>query len=264
MKHIIIGAGVIGQATGYWLYANGHDVCFNDVNKETLQKIRDKGFHTCHDKKDIAKEFPEIIWICTAEWDVEHVLHDIYDTECDCIIVIRSTMKPGELEKVQKKYGLAHLAHVPEFLRQKTAINDTFNNSRIVVGTTDDVSWSVLQKVFAPAHIPIIHTNMIESSLIKYAANNWLALQISFWNEIKCLADSFDTINPQLIAEVTAMDPRISKYGSALIKEPFAGFCFPKDSKALQEIFKEQEVPERTITALRDTNKYIEIHRMKK
>jgi len=93
MRHIIIGAGVIGAATGVWLRANNEEVMFNDIKLEPLKKLEQKGFKVSMLKEDIWKHSPDIIWICTSEWDTEKVLEDIYEQYADVkIIVIRSTI----------------------------------------------------------------------------------------------------------------------------------------------------------------------------
>jgi len=253
MKHIIIGAGTIGAATGIWLKANNEEVMFNDINSEALNKLEQKGFKVSMFKKDIALYMPDIIWVCTAEWDTEKVLKDIYELNSHKIIVIRSTMPVGETEKLTKKYGLRHVAHVPEFLRQKTAIEDIFNKDRIIIGTEDRLVQLKLEEIFKSVTVPVFITDIKTSELIKYASNCWLASQISFWNEIKKLCDKL-CINPQAVANGATLDKRISKYGSAMTGEPWGGFCYPKDIKSLIKSFEEKDIDPIFLKAVKKVN----------
>jgi len=253
MRHVIIGAGVIGTATGVWLRANNEEVVFNDINSERLTKLEQKGFKVLWFKKDIRKSDPDIIWICTSEWDTEKVLEDICELNAHRIIVIRSTMPIGETDKLIKKYGLTHVAHIPEFLRQKTAIDDIFNKDRIIIGLTDTKTKAVLIDLFKFATVPLLVTDIRTSEMIKYASNCWLASQITFWNEIKKLCDKID-INPQLVANGVTLDKRISKYGSAMIGEPFLGACFPKDIKSLIKSFEEEHIEPIFLKAVKKAN----------
>lgn len=235
MKHLIIGAGIVGTATGVWLKANCEDVIYCDIKPEVLEKLKNRGFTVTSKIKDGKAD---IYWICTAEWNAEEVLKELSKYFDDPMVVIRSTMPSGTTKKLSKKYKIKHIAHIPEFLRQKTAISDIFDEDRIVIGTTDEEMEVTLRKVFSSVTAPIVFTDPTTSELIKYAANCWLAMQISYWNEIKKIADELK-INPQMVANAACLDKRISKYGTAMLGEPFGGVCFPKDLNALIKSFEE-------------------------
>ena len=238
MRHLIIGAGVVGTATGVWLKANNEKVIFNDLKPETLKKLKNKGFDVTSNIKDTKVD---IYWICTAEWNTEDVLKNISKINDDPVIAIRSTLPPGSTVKLSKKYKIKHIAHIPEFLRAKTAIQDIFDKDRVVIGVNDKKTKEKLQKAFNSTTVPAIFTDSTTSEMIKYASNCWLASQISYWNEIKKLCDKLK-VNPQMVANAATLDRRISKYGTAMLGEPYAGFCFPKDMKALIKAFEEKKI----------------------
>jgi len=253
MKHLIIGAGIVGTATGIWLQANKEEVIFCDISKETLQKLQNRGFQVT---SSLQKKTIDIFWICTVEWDTEQILQQLAEGDDNPTIVIRSTMPPGSTEGLIKKYHLTHVAHIPEFLRQKTAIADEFDTDRIILGTNDKDTKRKITKIFSSVTSPIIYCSPTESELIKYASNCWLSTQISYWNEIKVLCDTLH-INPQLIANAACLDKRISKYGTAMTGDPYAGFCFPKDMKALIKAFEDRSLKPILLKAVEKRNEMV-------
>jgi len=253
LKHLIIGAGIVGTATGVWLKANCEDVIYCDIKPEVLEKLKNRGFTVTSKIKDGKAD---IYWICTAEWNAEEVLKELSKYFDDPMVVIRSTMPPETTKKLSKKYKIKHIAHIPEFLRQKTAISDIFDEDRVIIGTTDDEIEGILRKVFSSVTAPIVFTDPTTSELIKYAANCWLAMQISYWNEIKKIADKLK-INPQMVANAACLDKRISKYGTAMLGEPFGGFCFPKDLNVLIKSFEELGLNPILLKAAKKVNEQI-------
>ncbi len=260
MKHLIIGAGVIGSATGMLLAANKEDVVFCDIKPETLLKLKNRGFSVTTKLESIQAD---IYWICTAEWDTEEALKKLAEIHDDPTIVIRSTMPVGSTEQLIKKYRLTHVAHMPEFLRQKTAIQDIFDEDRIIIGTHDDTIKKTLQTVFASVTCPLIWTTPTTSELIKYAANCWLATQISYWNQIKAVADKYN-VNPQMVANAASLDQRISTYGTAMTGDPYGGFCFPKDMDALIKAFEDAALNPTLLNAVKKVNEEIKESQKKK
>ena len=253
MKHLIVGSGVIGTATGVWLNANREEVTFCDVKPEILKRLKNQGFKATSEIKDIKAD---IYWICTAEWNAEEAINKISEFHQNPTIVIRSTMPPGSTIKIAKKHGIKHIAHMPEFLKQKTAIADIFDKDRVIIGTTDKKTKQKLAQVFNSEMVQIIFTDSTTSELIKYASNCWLATQISYWNEIKKICDKFK-VNPQMVANATGLDRRISNYGTAMIGEPFSGFCFPKDMDALIKSFEENGLDPVLLKAVKKVNELL-------
>jgi len=260
MKHVIIGAGVVGTATGVWLIANHEEVKFYDVKSEALKKLENRGYKVLSNLKKINAD---IFWIATTEWHVDEVISHLINYTKNPTIVIRSTTPPGTIENLIKKYNLKHVAHVPEFLRAKTAILDIFEKDRIIVGVNDEKTKSKLKQLFQVEMIEVIYTDPTTSELIKYASNCWLATQISYWNEIKKICDKFK-VNPQLVANAACLDKRISKYGTAMIGEAFSGFCLPKDIDSLILSFKSKKINPILLKAVKKVNETIKKEKMGK
>ena len=250
MKHLIVGSGIVGTATGIWLNANNEDVTFCDIKPEVLKRLQNQGFKVTTKIKDVKAD---IYWICTAEWNTEEVISKISEFDQNPTIVIRSTMPPGSTVEISKRYRIKQIAHMPEFLKQKTAIADIFDKDRVIIGTTDEKTKQMLKKVFNAEMVQIIYTDSTTSELIKYASNCWLASQISYWNEIKKICDKFN-VNPQMVANAACLDRRISNYGTAMIGEPYAGFCFPKDMDALIKSFEENGLDPILLKAVKKVN----------
>lgn len=229
MKHLIIGAGVVGDATGYILESFGEDVWYYDIDES---KTEYRHSATIHDT-----DF-DIYWVCTAEWNTEDVVKELSGT--DRIVVIRSTTPPGTVDALGQEYAIQHIAHVPEFLRERNARQDALNPDRIVIGTTDAYSFSivhfVMSKLRKETEVPILLVSPRESEMIKLVSNAYLSTQISFWNEIRNVCRSM-SINPKVVTRGVGLDSRVSSYGRGRFGK-FGGFCLPKDLKTLITIAK--------------------------
>jgi len=247
MKHGIIGTGTIGNAWAIWLSIHEKDVIVYDINKEAAKKTGCRSV----DLQTLQKE-ADLIWICTAEWNVDEVCEQIAHTKKP--VIIRSTIPPGKIEQIQQRYDIQAIAHMPEFLREKTAIQDTFNQDRFVIGTKDDELYETIYSVVEREEKPVIRATPHEAALIKLIANSWLATQISFWNDMKRLIDTYEGCNAQAIADAVITDKRISRYGSKLTGKPFSGFCLPKDTKTLKKLFLNKGVDPIMIGAVRKAN----------
>ena len=249
MKHLIIGSGVIGKATGIWLLANKHDVYFNDINKETLKKLEYEGYSTTEEIRE-----SDVYWICTAEWNVEEAIKNLRKISKHSLVIVRSTTSPGTMDKLQKNNKNLTLIHNPEFLVQNNATFDIFNPDRIILGGKEHRTLCFLENFFKKmTTAPIIKTDFNTSEMIKLTANCWLASQISFWNEIKTICEKLK-INPQEVANAVTLDKRISKYGSIMVGKPYSGFCLPKDTKTMEKLIRKHKVKGNMIKAAIKTN----------
>jgi nucleotide sugar dehydrogenase len=247
MKHAVVGTGTIGSAWALWLSINEKDVAVYDIDKEAAERT---GCRVV-DMQTI-KEEAEIIWICTAEWHLDAVLEQLRDT--DKKVVIRSTIPPSYLHNFEKIYNIKHMAHMPEFIREKTAVQDMFNQDRFVIGTTDDALFITLHHMLQKTGKPIFWVTPQASSLIKLIANNWLATQISFWNEIKKILDTQPQVDNEQVVNAVTADKRIATYGSHLTGEPFQGFCLPKDLNMMLEEFARHDKQSPLLTAVKQVN----------
>lgn len=250
MKHGIIGTGTIGNAWAIWLSIHEKDVIVYDVNEEAAKKTGCRSV----DLQTLQKE-ADLIWICTAEWNVDEVCEQITHTKKP--VIIRSTIPPGKIEQIQQRYDIQAIAHMPEFLREKTAIQDTFNQDRFVIGTKDDGLYETIYNMVKREEKPVIRATPHEAALIKLIANSWLATQISFWNDMKRLIDTYEGCNAQAIADAVITDKRISRYGSKLTGKPFSGFCLPKDLESLRLVFLEHQLVSIILPAVNEVNEEI-------
>ncbi len=169
----------------------------------------------------------------------ENVAH--YIDEEGVLIVTKSTVPVGTNRKV-KEWISAELKQTihfdvvsnPEFLREGSAIKDTFEADRIVIGASSEEAAGKLEKLYQPFKTVIVKTSIESAEMIKYASNAFLAAKISFINEISNLCESLDA-DIEEVAKGMGMDHRI---GSAFLKAGigYGGSCFPKDTNALVQL----------------------------
>lgn len=162
------------------------------------------------------------------------------------VIATKSTVPVGTYKKVKRiieevkpKNIEFDIASVPEFLREGTAIADTLNPDRIVIGTENERAKNLLVELHKPIQAPFVLTNLATAELIKYASNSFLATKISFANAIAKLSEMAGADALKVLTGV-GMDKRIGKY--FLSPGPgYGGSCFPKDVKALISIAKDYD-----------------------
>ncbi|WP_139653417.1 UDP-glucose dehydrogenase family protein [Raoultibacter phocaeensis] len=157
-----------------------------------------------------------------------------------CFVVIKSTVPPGTNDRIQAYFdeltgmqGNARFEVVsnPEFLSQGTAVRDMLYPSRIVVGVQSERAESIMRELYQPFDAPVMAMDLRSAELVKYASNDFLALKISYINEIANLCDLVGA-DVERVAEGMGADPRIGeKFLRAGIG--YGGSCFPKDTKAL-------------------------------
>ncbi|KMN46590.1 MULTISPECIES: UDP-glucose dehydrogenase family protein [Bacillus] len=180
--------------------------------------------------------------------------------EKDCLIVVKSTVPIGTNDKVEQFIQdflvndvKVEVASNPEFLAQGSAVHDTLYAERIVIGTESKWAEKVLMDLYKPFHLPIVSVNRRSAEMIKYASNDFLALKISYMNDIANLCELVGA-DIQDVAKGMSFDERIgSKFLNAGIG--FGGSCFPKDTKALEYLARQNGYELRTIKAAIDVNK---------
>jgi len=143
--------------------------------------------------------------------------------------LVKNTLEEFSLKKVGEEFGLAM---VPEFMREGSAVNDIQNPHLVVIGTnddkTDDRLTSLFESIYQNSKPPTLHTSIVNSELIKYVNNAFLATKISFINTIANICNNIPGANVETIAEAIGRDPRIGKL--FLNAGPgYGGSCFPKD-----------------------------------
>lgn len=184
------------------------------------------------------------------------------------LIVVRSTVIPGTTnglvkpileERSGKKAGIDFgLAMQPEFLRQGSAIQDTLNPDRVIIGEYDKKSGDILESLYKDFYkgqnIPILRMNTTSAEMVKYASNAFLATKISFINEIANLCEKIKGLDVNSVAEGMGLDKRI---GKEFLKAGlgYGGSCFPKDVSALMAFSKQLNYELKILNAVTEVNK---------
>ena len=180
--------------------------------------------------------------------------------EKDCLVVVKSTVPVGTNDKVEQfiKDFLVHdvkveVASNPEVLAQGTAVRDTLHAARVIIGTESKWAEDLLMKIYEPFHLPIVSVSRRSAEMIKYAANDFLALKISYMNDIANLCELVGA-NVQDVAKGMSYDERIGRnFLNAGIG--YGGSCFPKDTKALAYLARQNGYELKTVKAAVDVNK---------
>jgi UDPglucose 6-dehydrogenase len=178
----------------------------------------------------------------------------------DCLVVVKSTVPVGTNDKVEQfihdflvNEVRVEVASNPEFLAQGSAVHDTLYAARIIIGTESEWAEQRLKQIYEPFHLPIVSVNRRSAEMIKYAANDFLALKISYMNDIANLCELVGA-DIQDVAKGMSYDERIgSKFLNAGIG--FGGSCFPKDTKALSYIAQQHGYELKTVKAAMDVNR---------
>lgn len=287
MKIAVAGTGYVGLVTGVCLAEHGHDVTCVDVEKEKVEKMKKgispifepeledlmkKNGERLHFTIDYQKAYQtaEVIFIAVGTPEksdgsanlcyVFKVAEEIAESiERDCVIVVKSTVPIGTNDKIEAliKANLKRSVKVavvsnPEFLAQGSAVRDTLHASRIVIGAEENEAGNILKAVYKDFDAPILVTNRKSAEMIKYASNDFLALKVSYINEIANLCEIVGA-DIEDVAKGMGYDSRIgNKFLQAGIG--YGGSCFPKDTKALHWLANFNDYELKTIKAAIETN----------
>jgi UDPglucose 6-dehydrogenase len=271
MNISIVGTGYVGLVTGVSLSEIGHHVTCIDIDEEKVNKMRNgisPIFEPGLDElmtKNIAKNRlrfetdyeigfadTEVIFIAVGTPQKEDGQAELKyvtavakaiaeNVKNDVIVVTKSTVPVGTNEYILntiKKHLVnpveVKVASNPEFLREGSAIHDTFHGDRLVIGADDQETADKLESIFTPLGIPVFHTDIKSAEMIKYASNAFLATKISFINEISNICEKVGA-DIEAVATGMGQDKRI---GSQFLRAGigYGGSCFPKDTSALVQI----------------------------
>ena len=289
MKIVVAGTGYVGLVTGACLSEIGHKVTCVDIdeNKVTMMK---KGISPIYEpgldellkrnyeegRLDFTTDYKNaykdanivFIGVGTPEREdgsanldyVFKVCEQIAESvENNCLVVVKSTVPIGTNDRVEEflKEHVKASIHIevasnPEFLAQGTAVKDTLHASRIVIGVESKEAEEKLRYVYEGFNQPIVVTNRRSAEMIKYASNDFLALKISFINEIANVCEIVGA-NIEDVARGMSYDKRI---GDKFLKAGlgYGGSCFPKDTKALHWLANDSGYEIKTIKATIEVN----------
>ena len=274
MNLVVIGTGYVGLVTGVGFASLGNNVSFVDLDENKVSKLKDKQVpfyepgleehfqdNETFSRMSFTSSYEEIDWedtdvafICvqtpnnldTNSVDtrfLESAITEINNLNNPKLVVtVKSTIPPYEIEKVCNKVGMDknEITFNPEFLREGTAIEDFFQPDRIVLGGNDPKKLSILRELYKGFDAELIETDPISSQLIKYLANTYLPLRLSFVNEAARLIDHSNGNQVDVLRGV-GLDSRI---GSHYFRPSpaWGGSCFPKDLIEVNNFYKQGEV----------------------
>ncbi|HUR81296.1 MAG TPA: UDP-glucose/GDP-mannose dehydrogenase family protein [Thermoanaerobaculia bacterium] len=301
MDIAVIGTGYVGLVTGAGLADFGNDVICVDVDVKKIDALKngvipiyEPGLDTLVNKNvsegrlrfttDLADAIRSARAIFIAVGTppkpdgsadlryVEEVAHSIAEyMNAPKLVITKSTVPIGTgllIEQIIEKHNTGHKASIvsnPEFLREGSAIEDFMKPDRVVIGANDAEAAEMMKEIYAPLHsleIPFVVTNVESSELIKYAANGFLAVKITFINEIAQICEKVGA-NVQDVAIGMGLDTRIGpKFLQA--GPGYGGSCFPKDTSAMADISRRHGYDFQIIEAVLRVNDAVKLRMIDK